>query len=73
MPPEARAPKCGRAGRHSTGQEGARLCRLSGAKRLALYHHAPHHTDEITQTIEQQAKAEWNGVSAVRQGSVVET
>jgi len=56
---------------HSTWQEGIRLCQQADAKRLALYHHAPHHADEIMETIEQQAKEKWDSAFAARQGMVI--
>ncbi len=42
---------------HSTFAEAVELARESGAKRLALFHHEPEHTDEATDVIAAQAQA----------------
>ena len=41
---------------HSTPEEGARLAEISGAKRLALFHHNPTRTDKQVAEIEAQIK-----------------
>jgi phosphoribosyl 1,2-cyclic phosphodiesterase len=41
---------------HSSYVEAVELARESGAKRLALFHHEPEHTDEATDVIAEQAR-----------------
>jgi phosphoribosyl 1,2-cyclic phosphodiesterase len=41
---------------HSTFAEAVQLARESGAKRLALFHHEPEHTDEVMEGIAEQAR-----------------
>ncbi|GAO99007.1 ribonuclease Z [Caedimonas varicaedens] len=53
---------------HSTWQEGVRLARLADAKKLALFHHDPGHTDAVLEMIEREARAEWADCFAARQG-----
>lgn len=45
---------------HSTWQEGVRLCRQAGAKRLAIFHHEPDHVDSIMADIETAARLMWD-------------
>lgn len=44
---------------HSTWQEGIRLARAAGVKRLVLFHHDPDHDDACMAKIEAQARALW--------------
>ncbi|BAE51140.1 MBL fold metallo-hydrolase [Paramagnetospirillum magneticum] len=53
---------------HSTWQEGIRLARAAGAKRLAIFHHDPEHTDDIMAGIEAEAVRSWTGVVVARDG-----
>jgi len=53
---------------HSSWQQGIRLCREAGAKRLALFHHDPWRTDPQLSSIEAQAKAEFAEAFAARDG-----
>jgi phosphoribosyl 1,2-cyclic phosphodiesterase len=53
---------------HSTWQEGIRLCKAAGAKRLALFHHDPFRTDTELAHIEAQAKQAFPGAFAARDG-----
>ncbi|WP_428267317.1 MBL fold metallo-hydrolase [Haliangium sp.] len=50
---------------HSTWQEGIRVCREAGAKRLVIFHHDPDHTDDIMSDIERQAADAWPGGTIV--------
>jgi phosphoribosyl 1,2-cyclic phosphodiesterase len=52
---------------HSTWQQGVRLCRAAGAKRLALFHHSQHRDDKELEAIERAAKAEFSGAFLARQ------
>jgi phosphoribosyl 1,2-cyclic phosphodiesterase len=56
---------------HSTWQEGVRLCRAAGAKRLAIFHHDPDHDDAFMEALEKSAVAEWDGAFAAREDMVV--
>jgi phosphoribosyl 1,2-cyclic phosphodiesterase len=42
---------------HSTYAEAVQLARESGAKRLALFHHEPEHTDDIMDGVAERARA----------------
>jgi len=57
---------------HSTWQEGVRLCRQGGVKRLAIFHHDPDHVDEDMARIEREAQAMWSGAMVSRDNMVVE-
>ncbi len=56
---------------HSTWQEGVRLCKMAGAKRLALFHHDPFRTDTELAQIEAKAKATFSGAFAARDGQTL--
>lgn len=51
---------------HSTWQEGIRLARAAGTKRLAIFHHDPEHTDDVMAGIEAEALDAWDGVVVAR-------
>jgi len=53
---------------HSTPNEGIRLAELAGAKRLALFHHNPTRTDTQMAAIEANAKEQFAGAFAARDG-----
>jgi len=53
---------------HSTWQQAIKICQKAGAMQLALYHHAPHHTDTILDQIDREAKAMWDKVITSRDG-----
>lgn len=46
---------------HSTWQEGVKLAKLAGTKKLALFHHAPERTDTQLDEIQALAQAEFPG------------
>ncbi len=56
---------------HSTWQEGVRLCRLAGAKSLAIFHHDPDHDDAIMDGIASQAKATWDETFVAREEETI--
>jgi phosphoribosyl 1,2-cyclic phosphodiesterase len=57
---------------HSTWVEGMRLCRMAGAKRLAIFHHDPDHEDADMDCIAADADAAWPGGTIVtREGMVL--
>lgn len=53
---------------HSTWQEGVRLCKQAGAKRLAIFHHDPTHEDAFMSEVETEAQAMWEGAFVAREG-----
>jgi len=57
---------------HSTWQEGIRLCRAAGAKRLALFHHDPDHDDTFMEGVEAAARREWDHAFAAREDLVID-
>ncbi len=56
---------------HSSWQQAVRLCKAAGVKRVALFHHDPFRTDDALGAIERDAKAEFAGAFAARDGQVV--
>jgi phosphoribosyl 1,2-cyclic phosphodiesterase len=56
---------------HSTWQEGIRLCRAAGAKRLGIFHHDPDHDDAHMRGVATAAKEIWKGAFVVREGRSV--
>ncbi|NWG47530.1 MAG: MBL fold metallo-hydrolase [Alphaproteobacteria bacterium] len=52
---------------HSTWQEGIRLARAAGVRKLAIFHHDPDHDDEVMARIEAQARASWAGAFVARE------
>jgi phosphoribosyl 1,2-cyclic phosphodiesterase len=56
---------------HSTWQEGVRLCRAAGARRLGIFHHDPDHDDAFMRDVSVAAKEMWKGAFVVREGRSV--
>ncbi|MBY5349078.1 MBL fold metallo-hydrolase [Rhizobium leguminosarum] len=56
---------------HSTWQHGTELAKIAGAKRFALFHHAPSRTDEQLGQMEMQAQAAFPESFAARDNQVV--
>ena len=56
---------------HSTWQEGVRLCRKAGARRLAIFHHDPDHDDAFMAGVDKKARAEWEGAFAAREEMII--
>jgi phosphoribosyl 1,2-cyclic phosphodiesterase len=52
---------------HSTWNEGMRLCRIAGAKQLAIFHHDPDHEDAQMERLEADAQAAWAGTIVTRE------
>lgn len=57
---------------HSTWQQGVKLCRAAGAKRLALFHHDPARTDAQIEAIEKEAIQAFSGAFAARDGQALD-
>lgn len=56
---------------HSTWQEGIRLCKAGGVKRLAIFHHDPDHTDEFMDRVDDDARHTWDKAFVAREGMVI--
>jgi phosphoribosyl 1,2-cyclic phosphodiesterase len=57
---------------HSTWQEGLRLVRRAGARRLVVFHHDPDHDDATMTAIEQELAGESDGCVVAREGMLLE-
>jgi phosphoribosyl 1,2-cyclic phosphodiesterase len=57
---------------HSTWQEGVRLCREAGAKRLVVFHHDPEHDDDTLDGIAREVEKALPGSVVAREGLVLE-
>ena len=53
---------------HSTWQEGVRLCKSAGAKRLVVFHHDPDHDDDRLDAIGREVEAAMPGAVMAREG-----
>jgi phosphoribosyl 1,2-cyclic phosphodiesterase len=53
---------------HSTWQEGVRLARQAGVKRLMVFHHDPDHTDDVMEKIESEVRDTWSNALVAREG-----
>jgi phosphoribosyl 1,2-cyclic phosphodiesterase len=56
---------------HSTWQEGVRLCRAAGAKRLAVFHHDPEHDDEMLDGIAREVEKQLPGSMVAKDGLLI--
>ena len=57
---------------HSTWQEGIRLCKEAGVKRMVVFHHDPEHDDDMLDAIARQVDAALPGSVVAREGLVLE-
>src|SRR3954469_24182406 len=57
---------------HSTWQEGVRLCKAAGVKRLAVFHHDPEHDDDMLDAIGKEVEKALPGSAVAREGLVLE-
>lgn len=57
---------------HSTWQEGVRLCRQAGAKRLVVFHHDPEHDDDMLDGVAGEVAAALPGSVVARDGLMLE-
>ena len=53
---------------HSTWQEGVRLCKAAGAKKLVVFHHDPDHDDDRLDAIGREVEAALPGAVMAREG-----
>jgi len=56
---------------HSTWQEGVRLCREAGAKRLCVFHHDPEHDDDMLDGIALEVERQMPGSVVAKDGLVL--
>ena len=56
---------------HSTWQEGVRLARAAGVRRLAIFHHDPSHDDDAMDRIAEEAAREFQGAFVAREGDLL--
>ena len=52
---------------HSTWNEGVKLCKLAGAKRLGIFHHDPEHDDVFMDKLADEAAREWDGTFVIQE------
>ena len=52
---------------HSTWQEGVRLAKAAGVKKLAIFHHDPYHDDDFMDEVARQAADTWDHVFVARE------
>ncbi len=57
---------------HSTWQEGVRLARAAGVKRLVIFHHDPEHDDDMLDAIGRELERALPGSVVAREGLVLE-
>jgi phosphoribosyl 1,2-cyclic phosphodiesterase len=57
---------------HSTWQEGIRLCRQAGAKRMVVFHHDPDHDDEMLDEIAREVERLLPGSVVAHEGLLLE-
>jgi len=57
---------------HSTWQEGVRLCKAAGVKRLAVFHHDPEHDDDMLDGIAREVERLMPGSVVAHEGLVLE-
>lgn len=53
---------------HSSWNEGVKLCRMAGAKRMAMFHYSPEYDDAQVRELETQAQRAWSKVFAAQEG-----
>jgi len=57
---------------HSTWQEGVRLCRAAGAKRMAVFHHDPEHDDDMLDGIAREVEKQLPGSVVAKDGLLIQ-
>lgn len=56
---------------HSTWQEGVKIAKAAGVKKLAIFHHEPNHDDDFLDRLALEAKKVFNGAFVAREGLIV--
>ncbi|HEY9599935.1 MAG TPA: MBL fold metallo-hydrolase [Cyanophyceae cyanobacterium] len=57
---------------HSTWQEGVKIAKEAGAKRLAVFHHEPNHTDDFLDQMATEVHEAFSGGFLAREGMIVQ-
>ena len=52
---------------HSTWEEGVKLCKEAGAKRLGIFHHDPDHDDAFMDKVAEDAYKVWDGTFVIQE------
>ena len=52
---------------HSTWEEGVKLCKMDGAKRLGIFHHDPEHDDVFMDNLAEDAARAWDGTFIIQE------
>ena len=52
---------------HSTWEEGVKLCKMAGVKRLGIFHHDPEHDDVFMDKLAEDAAKEWEGAFVIQE------
>lgn len=52
---------------HSTWEEGVKLCKEAGAKRLGIFHHDPEHDDGFMDNLAREASNCWDGAFVIQE------
>ena len=52
---------------HSTWNEGVKLCKMAGAKRLGIFHHDPEHDDVFMDKLADDAAKAWDGAFVIQE------
>ena len=53
---------------HSTWEEGMKLCKMAGAKKLGIFHHDPEHDDVFMDKLAEEAERAWEGNFVIKEG-----
>jgi len=53
---------------HSTWQEGMKLCKIAGAKQMAMFHYSPDYDDDMVDKMVAEAQAAWDGIIPAKDG-----
>ncbi len=65
-------PKASKVGwGHSTWQEGVKIAKAAGAKRLVIFHHEPSHTDDFLDQVALEVKKVFPGGIMAREGLII--
>jgi len=53
---------------HSTWEEGIKLCKMAGVKRLGIFHHDPEHDDVFMDQVAEDSSRAWDGAFVIQEG-----
>ena len=66
---DPKAPKVGWG--HSTWQEGVKMAKAAGVKKLVVFHHDPNHTDDFLDDVEAQVETVFPNSLLAREGMIL--